>query len=85
MYVNETSEKERRHGLCNVQIDNTFKRNTIYLVQGEDMNTIRRRWQLKKTGREWQKENTRKGENKCLENVFFTDVHRCILCSYLLH
>lgn len=47
MYVNKTSEKGRRHGLCNVQIDDTFKRNKIYLVQGEDMNTIRRRWQLK--------------------------------------
>lgn len=61
MYVNETSEKERRHGLCNVQIDNTFKRNKIYLVQGEDMNTIRRRWQLKK-----QEEN---GKRKIREKV----------------
>lgn len=38
-----------------------------------------------RTAREWQEENVRKDENKYLEDVFYADVQRFIICSYLLH
>lgn len=34
--------------------------------------------------RERQKENTRKDENKYLEELSYTAVHRFIVCSYIL-